>query len=775
MDFKKEFFKYLNYWPWFVLGVFLSVGAALFYLNLVAPVYESSASINIDKEDEKQTQAIVVDYKNSATEENPLSNEIMLLNSNEFLEKVVRSLQLNIEYFEKGYVQSSIAEDVPFMIVPKIANDSLPSLSCSISVTKQGYVLKNLVDHGQVTTNSQKKAYARSKNPFTIEWISKKNHAAYVNKEYLVKVTPITSAVKSLKESLVITADKNAKNTLVLSHSGINSNRSRIILKEIIVLLDENIISNKKQLFSKTVSFLGERINQFSKEKDSIEGLKERYLQNKDILVLDNYIADKTQDKILKGQALVQNEKQINFAKYAIKRVKEATLTATLGTDYNVEEPTVNGMLSQYNKLVLEGELLLQRAQKNNPAYQNIVLQLKLQKQLIVDALEAYLSTLYKINITNQTEQSLANSEANTIPTKDKILGNLNNDLVMKQGIYTTLLQTRETAILNGAVVESNLKMLNAPETNYSPIFPKKRPFLLGAFLFGLLLPFGIVYLLLALDTKIHHEEDILNQISDAAFLGTIPQVKEIEKLINTPNSRSLLAESIRSIFSNISYLLTQKQDSKGAVILVSSSIKGEGKSFTAYHTALTISHLNKKVLLIGADLRNPQLHDYFNENKNNPGLTHFLSNTKQGWKNLLTKNVEVSENLDILFAGLIPPNPPQLLTNTNFDLLIEEAKLLYDFIIIDSAPVQLVSDTLNFSHFADMTLFVVREDYTDRKILVMVKNLIEKGKLKNVGFVMNGVNARKRVYGYNYGYNYGTEQKNEPWYKKIKLGSLFS
>lgn len=771
MDFKKEFFKYFNYWPWFVLCVFLSVGAAFFYLKMVTPVYESSASINIDKEDEKNTQAIVVDYNNSPEDKNPLSSEIMLLNSNEFLEKVVRSLKLNISYSEKGYVQNSHSEDVPFVIIPKIANDSLPSLSCSVSITKQGYILKNSMTREQVTINNIKDATAMEKIPFAIEWVSEKNRAAFSDKEYLVNVIPISLAIKILKASLSITTDEKSKSSLVLIHKGINPTQSRMILKEIILLLDENIISNKKKLFAKTVSFLNERIGTFSKEKDSIDNLKERYLQDKDILVLDHYIADKTQDKTLKGQAMVQNEKQISLAKYAIKEVKETALTATLGTDYQIAEPTVNGMLSQYNRLILEGELLLQRAQKNNPAYQNIVFQLKLQKQLIVDALEVYLNTLYKINLTNHTEQGAANNEANTIPTKDKILGNINSDLVIKQGIYSTLLQTRETAILNGAVVESNLKMLDAPETNYSPIFPKKKPFLLGAFLFGLLLPFGIVYLLLALDTKIHHEEDLLHQISDAVYLGALPEVKNSEKLINTPNSRSQIAESTRSIFSNLSYLQPQKQDDKGTVVLVTSSIKGEGKSFIAYHTAKTISHLNKKVLLVGADLRNPQLHEYFNENKNDPGVSNFLSNTMHGWKKLVKKDAEFSENLDILFSGAIPPNPSQLLTNTNFDLLIEEAKMLYDFIIIDSAPILLVSDTLNFNYLADMTLFVIRQNYTDRKLLVALKNLLEKGKLKNVGFVLNHVNSRNSIYGY----NYGEEQTNKPWYKKIKLATLFS
>jgi uncharacterized protein involved in exopolysaccharide biosynthesis len=633
MDFKKEFFKYLQFWPWFVLCVFLSVGAATFYLKIVAPVYQTTALININKEDDKKNQAIVLtDYSNSR-DENPLAPEIMLIYSNDFLEKVVRSLNLNIDYFEKGYVQSKVAEDVPFVIIPTIAADSLPSISYDVSISKEGYTVTNSSTKKSSTTVRLKGVQSISGVPFTIQWTSKNDGSRYLDKEYTVTLEPTAAAVASLKKALSVSADKNVEGSLVLSHNGTNTLRSRMILNELIVLLDENIIINKKKLFTNTVSFLNQRISDFSKEKDSIESVKEHYLQNKDILVLEAYIGDKTQDKIQKKQAVVQNEKQIRLTKFALVAIRKTASTASLGTDFNLEEPTVNQMLSQYNATALEGELLLQRAKNNNPAYQNVVLQLKMQKQMIIGTLESYLGLLNKAKVTNQEEQSAANAEASTIPTKDKILGNLNSNLIMKEGIYLILLQNRETAILNGAVLESNLRTISAPQTDYAPIFPKKKPFILGAFLFGLLLPFGIVYLRLQLDTKIHAEEDLRSQINDATFLGTIPQVQSDEKLLNTASSRSAISEATRSLFSNITYLLSQKQVGKGHVVLYSSSIKGEGKTFCAYHSALTISNLNKKVLLIGADLRNPQLHDYFSIKKNTTGLSNFLSNKREDWK----------------------------------------------------------------------------------------------------------------------------------------------
>jgi capsular exopolysaccharide synthesis family protein len=529
-------------------------------------------------------------------------------------------------------------------------------------------------------------------------------------------------------------------------------------------------VINKQKLFTNTVSYLNQRIKSFTKEKDSIESVKEKYLQSNDIGVMDNYVVEQTAGRSQKKENTLLNEKQITLTNYAINDIKRSGDTQALGTDYNLESPTVNQMLLNYNARLLESELILERAQKNNPAYVSLVTQLRSQKQQLLNTLEGYLNFLNQNNRVNRSEQSIAESKVKSLPTKDKVLGNINSDLSMKEETYVALLQKKEEAVLNGAILESNLKTLNAPETNYSAIFPQPRSFLLGAFLFGLLLPFGGIYLRLMLDTKIHNDEDILKVIENVPILGYVPKIDKNEKLDNTATSRSLIAEATRALVSNISYLLPKKDGNKGNVILFTSAIQGEGKSFSAFHNAVTVSNLNKKVLLIGVDLRNPQLHDYFEADRNAAGLTNYLANKSDDWKGFLQKDNNFSANLDILFAGQAPPNPSQLITNSNFEALIEEAKEIYDYIILDSAPVQIVSDTLNFSYLADVTVFVVKYDFTDKSNLVHVNNFIKKEQLKNVGILINGVNV-KSAYGYGYGQSYGYQYQEakvkRPWYRK--------
>jgi len=772
MDFKKEFLKYFQYWPWILVSLILSVGSAYTFIKTVSPTFKTSTLINIDKRQEENAKINTFIRGDVGDKKIDLKEEIMLATSNEILSKVADDLRLNINYFEKGYMQNKMIEIAPFVVVPTISNDSLPEVTYEIKIIKEGFLVTNPTIEKSYLIRGYNNAHSFIDFPFNIQLSNKakKNLSLYLNKEYVVSLESNESAISKLKSSLNLKSFEDENTNLLLTHEGINPKQSRKILQGIIKLLDETIVSNKNKLFNNTISYLNQRIAIFLKEKDSIESIKEKYLKNNDILVFDKYIVDKTNVKNLKQENSMLNERQIGLTKFAINDIKNTNSSSLLSTGYNLEAPTVNQLISNYNTTILESQLILQRAQKNNPTYVNLQLQLNMQKQAILSTLEGYLAFLKQNNAANKTEQNTANLEAKTIPTKDRVLGNIDNNIKLKEATYLALLQKREEAILNGAVLESNLKILDAPQTNYSAIFPQPKSFMIGAFLFGLLVPFGVIYLKLLLDTKIHSEEDIHKDFSHIPFLGVIPKVNDIKKIDNTANSNSVIAESTRILFSNLYFLLPKKKEKKGNVILFCSAINGEGKSFCAFHNAVTISNLNKKVLLIGADLRNPQLHEYFNIKRSELGLTNFLSNKSDNWKEFLVKDTNFSENLDVLFSGEIPPNPAQLLTNTNFDILIEEARDLYDFIIIDSAPVLLVADTLNYSYLADVSLFIVRSDYSDKNTLVQVNNFIKKEQLKNVGIIINGVKLKKR-YGYSYGSNYGysyLEKKNKKtWYKR--------
>lgn len=748
------------------------MSAAFVFIKVVPSTYETSATIFIDKKQEDQNKIITISTDKKSNEDK-LEDEIRLMTSNEFLLGVVKNLDLNFSYFEKVYtVQNNYVNAVPFVLIPTVSKDSLPQISYEIKIDNQGFTITDPDSERVYTVKGYDGKEAVYGLPFKIRLSAnaKKKPSYYFENEYKVSLVPTSEAVKNLKASLIVSSDENAKGVLEMKHISSNPDRSRKILNEIIVLLDKSIVINKQKVYANTVSYLNQRIKNFTKEKDSIESVKEKYLQNNDIAVMDNYIVEKTADRSQKKESSLLNEKQISLASFAINDIKQAGPAQTLGTGYNLESPTVNQMLLNYNAKLLDSQLILQRASSNNPAYISLMTQLKVQKQEILNTLEGYLNFLNQNSRANRSEQSIADAKVKSIPTKDKVLGNINSNLNTKEETYVALLQKKEEAVLNGAILESNLKTLNAPETNYSAIFPQPKAFMLGAFMFGLLLPFGVTYVRLYLDTKIHNEEDIQDVIGDIPILGHIPKINNNEKLNNTATSHSLIAEASRALVSNISYLLPRNKENKGNVILFTSSIQGEGKSFCAFHNAITMSNLNKKVLLIGVDLRKPQLHGYFNISRNSLGLSNFLANKSDDWKEFLHKDNNFSKNLDVLFAGDPPPNPSQLITNSNFESLIEEARKIYDYIILDTAPVQIVSDTLNFSYLADVTVFIVKYDYTDKSNLAQVSGFIKKEQLKNVGILINGVNL-KTAYGYGYGVSYGYQYQEvkakKPWYKR--------
>jgi capsular exopolysaccharide synthesis family protein len=241
-------------------------------------------------------------------------------------------------------------------------------------------------------------------------------------------------------------------------------------------------------------------------------------------------------------------------------------------------------------------------------------------------------------------------------------------------------------------------------------------------------------------------------------IIGQIPEVKDKNNLIfENPNDRSILAESFRILSSNVRYVLPGNASSKGKVIFCTSTIKGEGKTYVSINLSLALSSLNKKVLLIGADLRNPQIHTYSTKDKNAAGLSNYLHDFNLDWKGMLIKGFKNHQTHDVLLSGSIPPNPAHLLTNGRFDSLIEEAKELYDFIIVDTAPTILVTDTMLISHLADTNVYIVKANFTEKNLLEFSKELNESGKLNNMAYVVNSVGASKsHGYGYNYGYGYG-------------------
>jgi len=345
-----------------------------------------------------------------------------------------------------------------------------------------------------------------------------------------------------------------------------------------------------------------------------------------------------------------------------------------------------------------------------------------------------------------------------SLPLKEKQLREIERKQKIKESLYLLLLEKREIAAIKLAVTEPIVKVVDYALSSAGIVATKSKIVYTAGIALGLLLPFSVLFVLFAMDTKIHNRKDIEKEVSDANIIGEIPEVPRSQALLYTnPNERTILAEATRILSANLEFFLSKKGKEKGKahVVLCTSSIQGEGKSFAAMNLSLAMSSLNKKVLLIGGDLRNPQIHKYLKIDKKRGGLVNYLMDNSYDWKSSIIKSFENHPTHEILIAGILPPRPTQLLTNGNFEKLIEEAKSSYDYIVIDSAPTLLVTDTLLMAHLADVTIYLTRANHTDKKLIAFYKDLKQKGKLKNLAIVINGLGP-KNAYGYGYGYKYG-------------------
>jgi capsular exopolysaccharide synthesis family protein len=508
----------------------------------------------------------------------------------------------------------------------------------------------------------------------------------------------------------------------------------------------------------RTIEFVNERYILLSNELDSIEIEKQLYKLKNNLIDITANSSLSLELSSKSTQQLLEAENQIAIAKLLNETFKDndyKLLPANIG----INNSEINFLIKDFNTIILERKNLIISAGLNNPSVKQLDQAIVDNRANIIQSVNNYLQQLQETKRQLASQSRKLSQDVSNLPEKEKILRAIERGQVIKESLYLFLLQKREEAEVSFAITEPTVKVVEYAVSSDFPISPKKDIIFLGALLLGLLIPFGVIYLLFLFNTKIHIKKDIEELNIGASIIGEIPLLDESEsKIFQNPEDRNILAESFRILSSNINYLIPRTSDtSNGHVILSTSTIKGEGKTFIAMNISLALASLDKNVLLIGADLRNPQLHKYLSVNKQIKGLTHYLLDSDFDWKSALLKKFEHLPNHSTLIAGVMPPNPAQLLSNGNFEILINKAKKEYDYIVIDTAPTLLVSDTQMIANTADATVYVCRSNYTEKELLDFPKKLIKEEKLKNVGIIINGIGANAKYgYGYNYGYGYG-------------------
>ncbi|MCS3868277.1 capsular exopolysaccharide synthesis family protein [Chryseobacterium ginsenosidimutans] len=764
LDIRKVVSKYLYKWPWFIASVLLFLAGTYVYLRYSVPQYQSKTTLKFDKKQNDLSSALS-DLDNLGIglgNADELKSEAAVVNSRPILMQVVQNLNLNVEYYNSGEIKDSqLFSNVPITAKIITYNNNKKFVSSQYTITS--------VKGDEFTLTSQKKESFKGKFniPLQLDFgivVLQRNHSLPFKPEYKIIFWNPIEKVKKLEKTIQVNLPDEKAMLMDISLIGSLSEKSEAILNEVTKQYNIDGQRDKNLQAENTQKFIDKRLEVITRDLSGVENQKEDF-QNR------NRIVDLQAQAELALQNTSENTKALLLQQTQLDLLNSLTAEASKNTNQLMPSnlglsPSLEQSISQYNQLLITRNKTMKQATNENPAVIEMNKEIVSLKDIIRDNIHEQ-KTAVQAGISQlQNQITTSNSVIEKVPGQSKVYRGIERQQTLKEQLFLFLLQKREENAINLSVDVPKAKIVNPAFTEDIPVSPKRGVLLPGALFLGLLIPFAIFYILFGLDDKIYSRDDIKER-SKLGILVDIPSLKDSENHLVQKNDFSELAEAFRVLVSNLKFVLPVKDSAK--VIIVTSSVKGEGKTLVSVNLALTLANKNGRGLLIGSDIRNPQLQRYDSEPTRRKGLTEYLYDDSVNVEELIHTST-TNPSCDVIYAGTIPPNPQELLSNGRYQKLIAQMSSQYTYIIIDSAPLMLVSDTLSIADTADATLYVVRSGESRNILIDFANDLVNDKKLNNVSFVINDVSKRAGGYGYNYSYGYGYSQTKDKksWWKKM-------
>ena len=762
---------YLDRWLWFVVGAFLALLGGYLFIKLSTPIYRTETTI------------LVKDAKNNKLPEgasglfdlsgiggmnvNSIENEIEILKSKKLIEQVVKDLGLTAEVYQEAvFTKKELYKDTSPVIInvlgeKKDASDEQKKLDILLEIKGNELILSSDKMPDVIRTTYNKTISLPNANI-----IIQKNPAYKGEKieELLLKVYNTERIVNYYREILSIAPkDKDATVIGITLDLPIKA-KTQDFLNKLVVVYNQDAINDKNSESKKTKDFIDERIAIIAKELGDVENEKQSFKTENQItdIATETKINLETNAQARARQLEVDSQLELTNAlmDYLSKQGDYQILPNNIG----LSDASAGNVINSYNQLIIERNRLLENSTAQNPVVIDITKKINSMRFSVMETLSKNRTGLQLERNKYLEEQGKLMSRISKVPTQEKLFRSIERQQQIKENLYLLLLQKREETQLSLAVTAPKAKIVDYAHSTEKPVAPKKLIIMLAALLVGIVLPFGLIYIKELLDNKIKTKHDI-ESLSQTVVLAELPKIRKGESDIVGRNDLSPMAEAFRILITNMNFMIPKKE--KGKVVFVTSTIKGEGKTFASVNLALTLANPNRKVIIIGSDIRNPQLQRYDKNSRVYMGLTEFLYDEKVTLEKVIHQS-NMNPHLDVIYSGAIPPNPTDLLTNGRYQILLETLKPLYDYIIVDTAPLMLVTDTFLFADLADTTLYVTRSNYTEEKLIDFANKNIKANKIKNVGFVLNDVSKSNLGYGNKYGYGYGAKEKT--LFDRIKL-----
>ena len=604
-----------------------------------------------------------------------------------------------------------------------------------------------------------------------------KDAKSLIGKNYQVQIKPIEAVANTLKLAVIIAPSAENSNILDISMTSAIPMKAKDILNKLVEVYNRNAVEEKRRIADTTSDFINNRIQLISGTLVNVDQDAQELLTEKGMTGSGLEVGAAVQVSAGSRQNLENAKVQLQM----VSGLKEY-VSAETGYDempvVDVGSSALNQATIQYNQLVAERKRLLKSADEQNPMIVNLDEQLDGLKNTMQSSLNSLEQNVGMNVSTLQNQLGRIQGTIYSAPENQRELRNITRKQETTEALYLYLLQKREESQIAFASAAPKSNVIDkAFVASPTPVKPKKAITYLASLILGLLIPFGIIYGKEQLDTKIHNKDSLENLTKDVPVLGELPSLRKKDSKIIINDDRSVLAEALRIIRANLDFLIKTKRASdknKNNVIFVTSSTPGEGKTFVSTNLSMILASTEKKVLLVGADIRNPKLYSFFSGDSVNK-LSSSTRNKDAGFTEyLLDENLSVSDvirpmlvhnnTIDVIYSGKIPPNPAELLLNKRVKELLGEVSELYDYVIVDTAPMMVVSDTLLIAPFANHIIYVTRAGVTDETAVKFPLNLRDEGKLKGVSFVVNDVSLENLGYGGKYGYGYGKMTKK--WWK---------
>ncbi|WP_312342357.1 GumC family protein [Chryseobacterium binzhouense] len=764
---------YLYRWYWFFAGAIIAGLLAWFFLRYSIPVYSTESTLlikEVKKSTSGQPEMSVISELGGigGMGTNSVDNEIEILKSKKLMLSVVRELALETNIYSKGKIKETelYKESAPFFV--RVINEKDKAVYPKHEVTAK--ITGNEIF---IESESFKKPIKASFNkavsmPFGVVMFQKNTgfKNSVNNEVYKLQFMSGINRARYYLSKLNVSLVQKEATVLKIAITDPVSDKSEDILNRLAVNYNREAILDKNSEAQKTASFIDERINLISKELGNVESQKESFKVQNNIADIQTEAELSLQTATSGREKQIENESQLELVNSLLNSINRQGNYQVLPLNVGLSDSDASSNIGAYNQLVIERNRLLENSTTANPLVQDITSQINSMRSSVIQSLQKSRSALQIARSNILGEQSRLSGRISKIPVQEKLFRSIERQQNIKEQLYLLLLQKREEAAISLAIAAPKARIVDDALTNPIPVSPKKIIIYLGATLVGLLIPFGIIYLAELFNNKIKSKSDLEKLANGTTVIGELPSLNKGEQEIVQLNDLSPLAEAFRILITNINFMLPKNK--KGHVIFVTSSVKGEGKTFTSVNLALTLATPRKKVIIIGSDIRNPQLQRYNESRRGLVGLSEFMYDDDLQVSEII-RPTSFNPNCDVIYSGAITPNPTELLSNGRYQELVESLKNTYDYILLDTAPMMLVTDSFLIADVADITVYVTRSGYTEKELISFINKQIKDKKIKNVGLVLNDVSKMHSGYGYGYKYGYGyTVDEKKPFWKKL-------